>query len=280
MSRQNKVEKLRFSLTEEQTNQDLFSFSRTRTRFVLEALLTAVLVIAAIFAIIAYTPVRTLVPGYPDANSHRAAIQTALRVDSLQTVVLRWELYSNNLLRIVEGQEPVKIDSLIKQAELQKNVSGEELKHLQAQDSLLRAMVLEQEQFELTGKKGRNLSIEGFHFFAPLKGVVSQGYTAVTHPWLDIMAPSNSVVMAALDGSVVYSGWSDADRYTVVLQHADNIITIYRHNQKVLVRTGDKVVAGASIALIGDAGTSAGEYLQFELWHKGEAVDPAKYIKF
>lgn len=280
MSRQNKVEKLRLSLTEEQTNQDLFSFSRTKTRFVMEALLTVVLVIAAIFAIIAYTPVRTLVPGYPDANSRRAAIQTALRVDSLQTVVLRWELYSNNLLRIVEGQEPIKIDSLIRQAELQKNVSDEELRRLQIQDSLLREMVVEQEQFELSGKNGRNLSIEGFHFFAPLKGVVTQGYTTVTHPWLDISAPANSVVMAALDGSVVYSGWSDADRYTVVLQHADNILTIYRHNQKVLVKTGDKVVAGASIALIGDAGTSAGEYLQFELWHKGEAVDPAKYIKF
>ena len=245
-----------------------------------EYLLAGLLVVAVIFSVIAYTPLRTLVPGYPDANSRRAAIQTALKVDSLQDVVLRWELYSNNLLRIVEGQEPIKVDSLIKQAELQKNVSEEELRRLQEQDSLLRVMVVEQEQFELSGKKGRNLSIEGFHFFAPLKGLVTRGFTAVTHPWLDITAPSNSVVMAALDGTVVYAGWSDADRYTVVLQHADNILTIYRHNQKVLIKTGDKVVAGASIALIGDSGTSAGEYLQFELWHKGEAVDPAKYIKF
>ena len=119
------------------------------------------------------------------------------------------------------------------------------------------------------------------HFFCPLKGVISQEYNAVSHPYIDITAPQGSVVKAVLDGTVIYSGWSEDFGHTIQIQHEEDIVSIYKHNEKLLKKTGDKVTAGSPIALVGNSGNlTTGTHLHLELWHQGNAVDPAKYINF
>jgi murein DD-endopeptidase MepM/ murein hydrolase activator NlpD len=118
-------------------------------------------------------------------------------------------------------------------------------------------------------------------FFTPLKGVVSQGYDPAIHPYIDITATSGSVVKAVLDGTVIFSGWSDDAGHTIQIQHDGDIVSIYKHNEKLLKKTGDKVSAGTPIALVGNSGEmTTGAHLHFELWHKGETVDPTKHISF
>ena len=236
---------------------------------------------AAVYSITAFTPVRTFIPGYPDAHAKRAAIQNAMTIDSLQTVIYRWELYSENLKRIVEGKEPLKIDSLIN-ANQPKKATAEETAALQKQDSLLREEVKKEEQFDISSNRGkRELPIEGVHFFTPLKGVVSQGYDAAVHPYIDITAAAGSVVKAVLDGTVVFAGWSEDAGNTIQIQHEGDIISIYKHNDKLSKKVGDKVTAGTPIALVGNSGDlTTGAHLHFELWHKGETVDPTLYINF
>jgi murein DD-endopeptidase MepM/ murein hydrolase activator NlpD len=233
----------------------------------------------ATYCVIAYTPVRTFIPGYPDARTKRAAIQNAIKVDSLEKVIYRWEIYSENIKRAVEGKAPIKIDSIIKASSKETAVSADQTL-LQKQDSLLREQVKEEERFEISQRGRRDLPIEGLHFFTPLKGVISQGYDPV-HPYIDITAPAGSVVKATLDGTVIYAGWNEETGNTIQIQHSDDLISIYKHNEKLLKKTGDKVKAGTSIALVGNTGdVSTGTHLHFELWHKGEAVDPTRYIKF
>lgn len=59
------------------------------------------------------------------------------------------------------------------------------------------------------------------------------------------------------------------------------MISIYKHNTKLLKKTGDKVNAGTTISLAGDEGSiSTGPHLHFELWHNGEPIDPSLYINF
>jgi murein DD-endopeptidase MepM/ murein hydrolase activator NlpD len=130
-----------------------------------------------------------------------------------------------------------------------------------------------EEQFGVTDREERMLPIEGLHFFTPLKGVVSEGFESVLHPFVHITAPANSVVMAALEGTVIFNDWNDESGYTMAIQHQGDLVTVYKDNQKLLRKTGDRVSAGTSIAL-------AGDHLHFELWYKGEAVDPEKYIVF
>ena len=138
-----------------------------------------------------------------------------------------------------------------------------------------------EEQFGISDRDKRNLPVEGMHFFSPLKGVISQGYDPIDHPYIDITAPQGTVVKAVLDGTVIYTGWSEDFGHTIQVQHEGDIISIYKHNEKLLKNVGDKVTAGSPIALVGGTGSlSTGEHLHFELWHKGETVDPTLYIKF
>lgn len=244
------------------------------------AITVIVVTISVIFCIIAFTPVRALIPGYPDARTKHDAIQNAIRIDSLENVITKWELYSENLRRVVDGQEPLKIDSLMEVRRSAASTAAD-MKEIAQKDSLLRKEVADEDRFDIKSNSSRTLPIEGMHFFTPLKGVVSQGYDKALHPYIDITAPGNSVVMSVLDGTVISDGWTDMDGYTIRIQHEGDIISVYKHNQKLMKKTGDKVTAGTPIAILGGTGSlSDGEHLHFELWHKGDAVDPTKYISF
>ena len=283
MAQQNKVKKtrnFRLTLVDDKTHKHLWSAHFSKVGFIVAIISALVMLSAAVFCVVAYTPVRTFIPGYPDAHSKRAAIQNAIRIDSLENVIYRWELYSENLRRVVEGQETLKIDSLINAAQASRTATADAA-DLLSKDSLLREVVREEEEFGISARNKRDLPIEGLHFFTPLKGVVSQGYDANIHPYMDITAPAGSVVKATLDGTVIFSGWSEEAGNTIQIQHESDIISIYKHNEKLLKKVGEKVTAGAPIALVGNTGDiSTGTHLHFELWHKGETVDPTLYIKF
>lgn len=281
MARQNKdkkVDKFRLTLVDDQTHKQLWVFHFTRVTFLGTIISAGMIIFALVFSIIVFTPLRTFIPGYPDPHTRRAAIQNAILADSLEKKIRIWEIYAGNLRRVIAGEEAMDIDSLLT---LGKTVSASGQMVSPEQDSILMETVRKEEQFELSGKEHRNLPIEGMHFFTPLKGVISQEYDKILHPYIDITAPANSVVRAALDGTVIFAGWNDEAGYTIQIQHDGNIITIYKHNQKLLKKTGDKVTAGAPIALVGSTGSlSTGDHLHFELWYKGEAVNPTDYMNF
>ena len=275
-----KITHFRLSLLDAKTHKQLFSLRFNRTGFFVSVVTITVVLCAAIYSLIAFTPIRTFIPGYPDAQTKRAAIQNAIKIDSLESIIYRWELYSENLRRVVEGEQPVNVDSLIAINRQQKEAARRE-EYLNRQDSLLRKEVKEEEMFDISSRRQRNLPIEGMSFFVPLKGAISQGYDPVIHPYLDITAPKGSIVNAIADGTVIFDGWSEEAGYTIQIQHNGDIVSIYKHNEKLLKKTGDKVKAGTPIAMIGSTGLlSTGDHLHFELWHKGENLDPTNYINF
>ena len=275
-----KITHFRLSLLDAKTHKQLFSLRFNRTGFFVSIVTITVVLCAAIYSLIAFTPIRTFIPGYPDSQTKRAAIQNAIKIDSLESVIYRWELYSENLRRVVEGEKPINVDSIIAINRQQKE-AAKSAEFLSRQDSLLREEVKEEEMFDISSRRQRNLPIEGMSFFAPLKGVISQGYDPVIHPYLDITAPKGTIVNAIADGTVIFDGWSEDTGYTIQIQHNGDIISIYKHNEKLLKKTGDKVKAGTPIAMIGSTGLlSTGDHLHFELWHKGEPVDPTMYINF
>ncbi len=279
-NKDNKRTNFRLAIMDDKSHEQLLTLHFTRTGAFVAIVTVMVMFCAIIYSIIAYTPVRTFIPGYPDALSKRAAIQNAIKVDSLESVIFRWELYSENLKRVIAGEEAVKIDSILLNSAKASDASAD-ISSLLKKDSVLRQTVMEEEQFNISARSHRDLPIEGVLFFTPLKGVVSQGYDPAIHPYIDITAPAGSVVKAALDGTVIFAGWSDDAGHTIQIQHDGDIVSIYKHNEKLLKKTGDKVAAGAPIALVGNTGEmTTGTHLHFELWHKGETVDPTKYISF
>ena len=273
MSRQNKdtrTRRFRFVISDDESHKQLWIRSLSRGRLALVLTTLIILVVTAFFCLIAFTPIRNFVPGYPDASTRREALNRAILIDSLERAVARWDLYAENLVRVVEGRDAISTDSLARIVSTD-SIGRAELDSMKESDSLLRAKVNAEEQFAVGGE-GRNLTIEGMQFFTPLKGVVSRPYDRIMHPYLDLTAPEGSVVMAVLSGSVIDSYWSDESGYVTVIQHDNNIISIYKNNRQNLRKAGDKVSAGSPVALMGD-------HLHLEIWYKGEAVNPARYIK-
>jgi len=275
----NKARNLRLTLVDAASHERLWSLRFSRTHMLVAGISSVVVVLVTVFCLIAYTPVRTFIPGYPDAQTRRQAVQNAQRIDSLQTRILQWELYTENLRRVVAGEDPIRLDTLMLGQEGSRAVS--DARYLAIRDSLLRADVAQEEQFGLSTSRRQNLPIEALAFYTPVKGVVSKEFNRSLHPWVDITAPVGSTVMAVLDGTVVHTDWEQDSGYTLVLQHGNDLLSIYKHNQKLLHKTGDAVKAGTPVAMLASSSSlTKGDHLHFELWYKGAAVDPAQYIKF
>ena len=278
MANDNKISKFRFALIDDSSHRHLFVIRFTRTSLIVTSVGAAVALFALIFALIAFTPMRTFVPGYPDSRSKRAAIQNAIKVDSLENLIFRWELYSSNLKRVLSGENGVQIDSIIN-AISRTSTSELDKAYFQKQDSLLRQAVTEEEQFGISSRIKRDLPIEGVMFFTPAKGVILKGFDQNLHPFIDISVPEGTVVKAALDGTVIHSSWNKDSGNCIYIQHNGDIITAYKNNETLIKKVGDRVKAGTPIAIVGKSSDATEpSHLHFELWHSGESIDPSQYI--
>jgi len=274
--------KFRITIFNDITHEEIFIFRANGLMMLLSIAMAVVLLIGSVTVLISFTPLREFIPGYPNAQTRRAIVQNALKADSLEQAIKLWDFHLNNIQRIVSGKEPLDAGSLAPRntppdssalsAKITDNKS----------DSLFREEVIKQEQLALASGQRKIEQIEGLHFFTPVKGVVSNGFNAaINHPFVDITAPENTPVLSVLDGTVIISTWTEETGYTIQVQHTNDLISIYKHNSKLLKKSGDKVTAGTAIALLGGTGTlSSGSHLHFELWHKGVPIDPEKYIKF
>ena len=116
--------------------------------------------------------------------------------------------------------------------------------------------------------------------FAPLQGEISSEFDpAIGHYGVDFVAPVGSVIHAVDDGTVMLASYTSDGGYVVNIQHPGNRISVYKHNQSLLVEAGDRVQAGDPIAVLGGTGThSTGPHSHFEWWVDGTALDPVQWL--
>jgi len=127
----------------------------------------------------------------------------------------------------------------------------------------------------------------------PVKGIldgplqISSGYGMRADPFtgarewhagIDLTANTGSAIHPLKSGWVVFSGWHAGYGNTVIVRHADGVQTLYAHNQKNLVRKGDRVTETTLIAKVGSTGRATGPHVHFEVRRDGIAVDPASYL--
>lgn len=122
----------------------------------------------------------------------------------------------------------------------------------------------------------------GLIFHRPTRGMMSAPFDPdIRHFGVDIAANPDESVLAVLDGTVILSAYTAETGYVIQVQHGQDFVSVYKHCGSLLRREGDTVKGGEAIALVGDTGRQAtGPHLHFELWHRGHAADPAKYIVF
>jgi murein DD-endopeptidase MepM/ murein hydrolase activator NlpD len=102
--------------------------------------------------------------------------------------------------------------------------------------------------------------------------------TRAFHEGLDFTANAGTPIRAAADGIVAESGQTPAYGNLVKLNHGAGLETRYAHASKLLVKSGERVVKGQVIALVGSTGRSTGPHLHYEIRLNGHALDPRKYL--
>jgi murein DD-endopeptidase MepM/ murein hydrolase activator NlpD len=120
-------------------------------------------------------------------------------------------------------------------------------------------------------------------FVWPVKGPISSPFGPRIHPvygipsfhnGIDLAVPEGTPVRAAMAGVVSFAGWEGGFGLLVVLDHQNGYETYYAHLSRILVRVGQRVSAGETIALSGNTGLSTGPHLHFEVRYLGSPVDP------
>lgn len=270
----------RLIIYNDNTFEEVWQFRLSRLNMIALLGSFAILFVVIITLTIAFTPLREFIPGYPDGNMQRNILNTAIRLDSLEREIQIRGQYISNIKRLIEGKEPEEFEHYH-----DTNTNVEEVSFTRSKsDSLLRERI-RSEQFNLSigqeaSQPGTNLA--NIHFFTPLKGIITNPFNPERHHYgVDIVASPDEVVKAILEGTVTMATWTLETGYILQVQHDNNLISVYKHNADLMKETGSRVDAGDVIAIVGNSGElTTGPHLHFELWYKGNPLDPEKYINF
>ncbi|MBC6435874.1 peptidoglycan DD-metalloendopeptidase family protein [Nostoc sp. HG1] len=121
----------------------------------------------------------------------------------------------------------------------------------------------------------------------PSDGEITSGFGWRMHPILgyqrfhsgvDFGADYGSTIRAADRGVVIFAGWYGGYGNAVIIDHGNNITTLYGHSSGLYVSDGQAIERGQPIAAIGSTGLSTGPHLHFEVRQNGEPVDPMAYF--
>ncbi|HZL76732.1 MAG TPA: M23 family metallopeptidase [Bacteroidales bacterium] len=275
-------DKYRFSVVNDTTFEEVWRIKLTQYNAFLLSTFLLLFIIGATICLIAFTNLRNFIPGYPDVTMRRNILMSAIRLDSLDRELALRDKYFANLNSIIAGKEPVGSYSALDNSG---NYNAVKFKSI-PEDSALRAQVENSERYNLTlgPASGEAVtSLASLHFFPPVKGVIS-GHFDIMHKHFgtDIVTKPQSHVSAALDGTVIFTGWTMETGFVIEVQHQNNIVSVYKHNESLLKETGDLVRAGEPISIVGSTGElyTSGPHLHFEIWYKGSPLDPEEHILF
>jgi murein DD-endopeptidase MepM/ murein hydrolase activator NlpD len=272
--------KYRLSIYRDETFEEILNLKLSKLNVLtLVSVLTLVFLIIVI-SIIAYTPARELIPGYPDEKTVRNIKLNAHRLDSLEMEMKKRDAYFENIRRIVSGEEPEQFnnpkDTLIKKGSVTFQRSHE--------DSVLRNMIESDEPYTLLVDDRRKIStsLSNVLFFTPVKGMITNSFNPTDdHYGTDVVAAPNEVVKAVLGGTVIMATWTLETGNVIQIQHENDLVSVYKHNAELLKDIGDHVTAGEPIAIVGNSGElTTGPHLHFELWHNGNPLNPENYVTF
>ncbi len=264
------TEKYRLAVIDEENLSEVRSFRVSLLNIYIWISTVLLILGIGIICMIFFTPLKRLVPGYADVEQNRQYLALKDRVEKVEEALGVQELYNESLKKIIMGgnESNVLTDS-----------KGELIKIPGINDAEADPAIISPDDIDNT----RITKVLGSLFFVPpVTGTISSGFLDVkSHYGVDILAARNTPIKSIMSGVVVFSDWTMEAGNTMVIQHDNNIVSVYKHNSELLKKSGDLVQSGEAIAIIGNTGTlSDGPHLHLELWYDGYPVDPEKYINF
>ena len=250
--------------------------------WVMISLFAAFLLVAGVlYLVIIFTPVGSMLPGYVNKGEKDKIISNNLRVDSLMHEIEKQDAYLANIRAIIDGD--ITLDSLKNSPQPVSN------KDFSVETTELEAEFVknweERERYNLTSQAASVAALQELNLFRPTKGEIIRTFDPSTdHYGVDIAEVPGENIVSIHDGIVVFSDYTANDGYTIVLQHRENLISIYRNCYRLLKQVGNKVYGGEVIGTLSDgSGEKSGKekkFLHLELWHRSKPLDPNIYIPF
>lgn len=121
----------------------------------------------------------------------------------------------------------------------------------------------------------------------PVRGTVTSSFgyrvaptagASTYHKGIDIGANRGDTIVASASGKVIQSGWNGGLGISVMIQHSNNLVSIYGHMERTVAKNGEIIPAGQIIGYVGSTGYSTGPHLHFQINKNGKAVNPLEYI--
>ena len=266
-------------VSSEDTFEEKLAFKASKINVFLLMLVYSIILISFTISVVFFTQLRELVPGYSSSDLLNRAIYLTQKTDSLERQI---EL-NNKFYKSIEDVLSGKTEEFIPREEILPDSVAPEVSLLTIlpnhEDSILRKYVDDEDKFNLTKNE---LVIENKMFFTPIKGEITQGFNfEENHFAIDIAADIGTPVKAVLDGKILFSEWSVDTGHVIIIDHGDNVISVYKHNSKTLKEQNDFVQTGEVIAYSGNQGNlSSGPHLHFELWKNGTPINPEPLLNF
>jgi len=276
-------DKYRLVIINDNTFDERFSAYLTPLNVIAGVALVFSLIALIVIGFLAFTPLREYIPGYSDTQTKLNALNASIKADSLEEAQKIYKQYFSNLGNILNGEMESSADSLDRPEE-RRVYEGLDFS-ASKEDSLLREEIESQERYAVSQNipnNGKIMGLPALLFFAPVKGQITSEFDrSIQHYGVDVTATEGEAIKAVYDGVVIFASYTYDGGYVIQIQHPDNLISVYKHNSVLLKQVGDQVSAGESVAVIGNTGElTDGPHLHFELWHKGNPIDPINFIAF
>ncbi len=268
----------RLVVLNENTFEERFSFKLNRLNVFVFSILTALFLIGVTTLFIAFTPLREYIPGYSSTSLKKQAASLQFAVDSLNQELTVNEQYIASIRKVLSGDVKTVVfnkDSIVAAAKLE----AEDVNlNASQRDLALRDRVDQEDKYNPL----IDASLANIAFSTPVKGTISEGFKPEEkHYAVDVVTVKDAPIKAATGGTVIFAEWTADTGYVIILKHANNFISAYKHNASLLKGQGDLVKAGEVIAIAGNTGElSTGPHLHFELWMDGVPMDPTNFIDF
>ena len=273
------LHKYRLVILNEDTFEERFAIKLTRLNVFVIVALSSIILISGTIMLIAFTSLREYIPGYSSTALKQKATELNYKTDSLQQVIDMNQQYFASIKKVLTGD--VKMvefnkDSIIEAAN--KDAQPSDLVPTK-EDSLLRNLVDKEDKYNIFES---SISSANLVLFPPVNGTISEGYNVKEkHYAIDIVVPKDTPVKAAADGTVIFAEWTAETGYVIIIEHSNELISVYKHNASLTKQQGDLVKAGEVIAMAGNTGEfTTGPHVHFELWSRGYPVNPANFIDF
>tara|TARA_S200000501_G_scaffold216230_2_gene202933 strand:+ start:10292 stop:11158 length:867 start_codon:yes stop_codon:yes gene_type:complete len=272
-------QKYKVVISNDETFEEIISLKTNSFQLFLFAFLYTIAVVIISTTIIFFTQLKEYVPGYPSTDLLVSAAKVTLKADSLERELALNAQFFSAIESVLKGDSNETVQRLEQDTLIQNDLKVAQIVATIPQDSVLRAYVDNQDKFNLTRNQ---LLIDSKSYYLPAKGIVTDGFDIEkNHFAVDISLDIGTPVKAILAGTVLFSEWSVDTGHVILLDHGENLISVYKHNSKTLKSQNEAVQAGEVIAFSGEEGTlSSGPHLHFELWKNGLPIDPETILSF